>query len=95
MVLILILYNEWSKEFHKIGPFYYHGNAIISSQKHEGSSFMKVKKLKFTVRVEEDLLRKFGYVAEYNARSTNREVEFLMRKRIIEFEKIHGRITIE
>lgn len=34
---------------------------------------MKEKKLKFTVLVEEDLLRKFGYVAEYNARSANRE----------------------
>lgn len=54
---------------------------------------MKVKKLKFTVRVEEDLLRKFGYVAEYNARSVNREVEFLMKKRIAEFEINHGRIT--
>ncbi len=56
---------------------------------------MKVKKIKFTVRVEEDLLRKFGYVAEYNARSANREVEFLMKKRIAEFEKNHGKITGE
>lgn len=56
---------------------------------------MKAKKLKFTVRVEEDLLRKFGYVAEYNARSANREVEFLMKKRIAEFEKKHGKITGE
>ena len=56
---------------------------------------MKVKKSKFTVRVEENILKKFHYVAEYNARSANREVEFLMRKRIIEFEKIHGRIIIE
>ncbi len=55
---------------------------------------MKEKKLKFTVRVE-DLLRKFGYVAKYNARSANREVEFLMKKRIAEFEKNHGKITGE
>lgn len=56
---------------------------------------MTMKKSKFTIRVEDDILKKFHYVAEYNARSANREVEFLMRKRIIEFEKIHGRITIE
>ena len=57
--------------------------------------YMTMKKSKFTVRVEEDILKKFHYVAEYNARSANREMEFLMRKRIIEFEKVHGRITIE
>lgn len=56
---------------------------------------MTIKKSKFTVRVEDDILKKFHYVAEYNARSTNREMEFLMRKRIIEFEKVHGRITIK
>lgn len=56
---------------------------------------MTMKKSKFTIRVEEDILKKFHYVAEYNTRSANREVEFLMRKRIIEFEKMHGRITIE
>lgn len=57
--------------------------------------YMTMKKSKFTIRVEEDILKKFHYVAEYNTRSANREVEFLMRKRIIEFEKMHGRITIE
>ncbi len=56
---------------------------------------LKVKKLKFTVRAEEDLLRKFGYIAKYNARSANRELEFLMKKRIAEFEKMHGKISYE
>ena len=32
---------------------------------------------KFTIRLEPDLLKKIRYVAEYNARSTNREVEVL------------------
>lgn len=65
------------------------------TQKTKGAVFMKGKKSKFTVRVEEDLLRKLSYVAEYNARSANREVEFLMRKRIAEFEKTHGKIIYE
>ena len=56
---------------------------------------MIMKKSKFTIRVEDEILKKFRYVAEYNARSANREVEFLMRKRIIEFEKAHGKITLE
>ena len=56
---------------------------------------MIMKKSKFTVRVDDEVLKKFRYVAEYNARSANREVEFLMRKRITEFEKAHGKITLE
>lgn len=47
----------------------------------------------FTVRVEPELLRKFRYVAEYNARSANREAGVLFRKHVDEFEKKHGEIT--
>ncbi|EOS49518.1 hypothetical protein C809_01530 [Lachnospiraceae bacterium MD335] len=50
---------------------------------------------KFTVRVENEILKKFSYVAEYNARSANKEVEVLMKKHIIEFEKVYGKITFE
>lgn len=70
-------------------------NNLLFHPKTKGAVFMKGKKSKFTVRVEEDLLRKLSYVAEYNARSANREVEFLMRKRIAEFEKTHGKIIHE
>lgn len=48
---------------------------------------------KFTVRTDPELLRKFRYVAEYNARSANREIEVLMKKHISEFEKAHGEIV--
>lgn len=50
---------------------------------------------KFTIRLEPDLLKKIRYVAEYNARSTNREVEVLIRKHVNNFEKIHGIIKID
>ena len=43
--------------------------------------------LKFTLRTEEELLRKFQYVAEFNARSTNKELEVIMKKHVSEFEK--------
>lgn len=49
----------------------------------------------FTVRIEDEILKKFHYVAEYNARSANKEVAFLIRKRIADFEKAHGKITLE
>lgn len=47
---------------------------------------------KFTLRTESELLVKFKFVAEYNARSANRELEVLMKKHIAEYEKIHGKI---
>ncbi|MDE6912221.1 MAG: Arc family DNA-binding protein [Lachnospiraceae bacterium] len=52
------------------------------------------KMSKFTVRVNEETLKKFRYVAEYNARSANRELEFLMKKHIDEFEKTHEKIVL-
>lgn len=48
--------------------------------------------VKFTLRTDKELLRKFSYVAEYNARSANRELEVLMKKHIANFEKKHGEI---
>ncbi len=50
---------------------------------------------KFTLRTESDLLQKFRYVADYNARSANRELEFLIKNHIAEFEKEHGKITFD
>lgn len=49
----------------------------------------------FTVRVNPELLKKFRYIAEYNARSANREAELLIRKHVESFEKEHGEITFE
>lgn len=50
---------------------------------------------KFTLRTESEILKKFRYVADYNGRSANRELEFLMKKHIAEFEAEHERITFE
>ena len=55
---------------------------------------MLQKMSKFTVRVNEETLQKFRYVAEYNARSANRELEFLMKRHIAEFEKKHEKIIL-
>lgn len=50
---------------------------------------------KFTLRTDSELLKKFRFVADYNARSANREIEVLMKKHVNEFEKKHGKITFE
>lgn len=56
---------------------------------------MKDDTVKFTLRTDSDLLKKFHFVADYNGRSANRELEVLMKKHIYEFENIHGKITFE
>ena len=50
---------------------------------------------KFTLRTDAEILKKFRYVADYNARSANRELEVLMKKHIAEFEKDHGKISFD
>lgn len=50
---------------------------------------------KFTLRTDAELLQKFRFVAEYNARSANRELEVIMKQHIAEFEKTHGKIEAE
>jgi hypothetical protein len=48
----------------------------------------------FTIRIDPKLLAKLRYVAEYNARSANREVEILIKRHIEKFEQTHGKITL-
>lgn len=50
---------------------------------------------KFTLRIDSELLKKFRFIAEYNARSANRELELLIKKQVDNFEKEHGKIHIE
>lgn len=54
---------------------------------------MITDEVKFTLRTDAEILKKFRFVADYNGRSANRELEVLMKKHIAEFEKIHGKIT--
>ena len=49
----------------------------------------------FAMRIPADLLAKFRYVAEYNARSANRELEILLKAHVAKFEKEHGAIPLE
>lgn len=50
---------------------------------------------KFTLRTDTELLKKFRYVADYNARSANRELEVLMKQHVAAFEKTNGKITFD
>lgn len=45
-----------------------------------------------SIRIEEEMLRKAAYVADYEGRSINSHILVLVRKSIQEFEAVHGRI---
>lgn len=50
---------------------------------------------RYTLRIPQDLLDKLGYIADYEGRTKNKEIEQLIKKRIAEFEAVHGEIKQE
>lgn len=56
---------------------------------------MKDKLLRYTLRVDRHLFAKFSYIAEYEGRSANREIEQMIKKRVEEFENTHEKIELE
>ena len=50
---------------------------------------------RFTLRADKVLYKKFSYIADYNARSVNKEIIHLMKRSIAKFEKEHGEIPID
>ena len=56
---------------------------------------MADKTVKFILTIAKIILKRFRYIAEYNARSANRELEVLIKKYVAEFEKKNGPITFE
>lgn len=45
-----------------------------------------------SIRIEEEMLRKIGFVADYEGRSVNSQILVLIRDSIREFEHTHGEI---
>lgn len=56
---------------------------------------MKDSLPRFTLRVPQVLLDKLGYIAEYEGRTKNKELEQMIRGRIAEFEREHGQIHLD
>ena len=49
----------------------------------------------FTVRIEEELSEKLKYIADYEGRTKNRQVERLIKNLVADFEKEHGPIDVK
>ena len=50
---------------------------------------------KFTLRVDAQLFKKLKYIAESNARSANRELDIMIRRRVEKFEEANGKIELD
>lgn len=51
---------------------------------------MKDNLPRYTLRVPQVLLDKIAFIAEYEGRTKNKEIEQLIKRRIAEFEELHG-----
>ncbi len=56
---------------------------------------MEDKLLRYTLRVDRILFKKFRYVAESQGRSANKEIEQFIKKHVANFEEKHGKIEVE
>lgn len=56
---------------------------------------MDDKLVRYTLRVDRCLFKKFRYIAEFEGRSANKEIEQYLKKRVAEFEKENGQIEIK
>ena len=45
-----------------------------------------------SIRIEEEMLKKIGFVADYEGRSVNSHILVLIRENIKAFEAAHGKI---
>jgi len=56
---------------------------------------MEDKLLRYTLRVDRMLFKKFRYIAESEGRSANKEIEQYLKKRVAEYEKANGNIPTD
>lgn len=56
---------------------------------------MKDKLVRYTLRVDRLLFKKFRYIAEAEGRSANKEIEQYLKKTVTEYEKQNGKIPTD
>jgi len=55
---------------------------------------MTDKLLRYTLRIDRELFAKFRYVADFQGRSANREIEQFIKQTVKEYEEEHGEIVV-
>ena len=56
---------------------------------------MEEKLLRYTLRVDRLLFRKFRYIAESNGRSANKEIEQYLKRSVAKYEQENGKIELD
>ncbi len=51
--------------------------------------------VRYTLRMDRELFQKFRYVADYDGRSANRDIEMYIKRRVRDFEQKNGPIDPE
>ncbi len=54
-----------------------------------------MNKPKYTLRISQQLHLKLKYMATFNGRSKNKEIEVAIKRYIKDFEMLHGNIEID
>lgn len=49
----------------------------------------------FSIRIEEEMLQKIAYVADYEGRSINSHILVLIRNNVKQFEESNGKIELD
>ena len=55
---------------------------------------MTDNKTRYTLRIEPELLDKFGYIAEYDWRTKNGELLWIIKQLVANFERENGEIKL-
>lgn len=55
---------------------------------------MKKNYPRFTLRVSKELLDKLTYTAELNGRTKNREIEYVLKRYMSDYERLYGKIKM-
>lgn len=56
---------------------------------------MEDKLLRYTLRFDRLLFKKFRYIAESEGRSANKEIEQYLKKRVAKYEAENGKIDVD
>lgn len=48
---------------------------------------------RYTMRIERELLDRLQYIAKYEGRTANKQLEQMVKRLVCDFEKEHGKIT--
>ena len=50
---------------------------------------------RYTLRIAREMLDKVGFIADFNGRTKNKEIEYIIKKYINDYERMYGYIKLD